>query len=79
MSIFLLPLNVGPAYAANSNHNDAFARDDIDNADFRRACEEDGIRPAEFDSFGASMRTLRQFCKAKDLAALMRDYMLAEG
>ena len=47
--------------------------------DFRRAYEEDGMKPEEFDSFGASARTLRQFCKAtEDLAALMRDYMLPD-
>jgi len=47
--------------------------------DFRRAYEEDGMKPEEFDSFGASVRTLRQFCKAtEDLAALMREYMLPD-
>jgi transaldolase len=47
--------------------------------DFRRAYEEDGMTPQEFDSFGASARTLRQFCKAtEDLAALMRDSMLPD-
>ncbi len=48
-------------------------------SDFRRAYEEDGMRPEEFDAFGASVRTLRQFCKAaEDLAALMRDHMLPD-
>ncbi len=47
--------------------------------DFRRAYEEDGMKPQEFDSYGASARTLRQFCKAtEDLAALMRDSMLPD-
>ncbi len=47
--------------------------------DFRRAYQEDGMRPEEFDSFGASVRTLRQFCKAaEDLAAFARDYMLPD-
>ena len=37
------------------------------------------LKPEEFDFFGASARTLRQFCKAtEDLAALMRDYMLPD-
>ena len=32
---------------------------------------------AEFDDFGATRRTLRQFCKATDdLVALVRDIMI---
>lgn len=47
--------------------------------DFRRAYEENGLQPEEFDTFGASVRTLRQFCKApEDLAALMRDHMIPD-
>ncbi|HTP59384.1 MAG TPA: transaldolase family protein [Spirochaetia bacterium] len=47
--------------------------------DFRKAYDENGLPPEEFDSFGASVRTLRQFCKAtEDLAALMRDSMLPD-
>ena len=43
-------------------------------ADFRRAYDEKGMSPAEFDGYGATVRTLRQFCKAsEDLAALIRD------
>jgi len=42
--------------------------------DFRRAYDEKGMTPAEFDGFGATLRTLRQFLKAvDDLAALLRD------
>jgi transaldolase len=45
--------------------------------DFRRAYAEDGMTPEEFDSFGPTVRTLRQFIKAMaDLAALIRDIML---
>jgi transaldolase len=45
--------------------------------DFRRAYDEDGMTPEEFDSFGPTVRTLRQFVKATaDLAALVRDIML---
>ena len=45
--------------------------------DFRRAYEEKGMRPEEFDQFGATRRTLRQFCKATDdLVALVRDFMI---
>ncbi len=47
--------------------------------DFRRAFEENGMSPAEFDDFGATRRTLRQFCKAvDDLSALIRDQMMPE-
>lgn len=47
--------------------------------DFRRAYEEDGMAPREFETYGASVRTLRQFCKAtEDLASLMRDFMLPD-
>jgi len=48
-------------------------------ADFRRAYTEDGLSIDEFDSFGATVRTLRQFIAAcHDLSALMRDYMLPD-
>ncbi|HVA90996.1 MAG TPA: transaldolase family protein [Chloroflexota bacterium] len=46
-------------------------------ADFRSAYAEDGLSPAEFDTFGATRRTLRQFLAAcTDLDALIRDFML---
>jgi transaldolase len=46
-------------------------------ADFRRAYEENGIPVPEFDSYGATVRTLRQFCAAcSELNALIRDFML---
>ena len=45
--------------------------------DFTRAYEEDGLRPAEFESFGASQKTLRQFLAALDrLVLYVRDVML---
>jgi transaldolase len=45
--------------------------------DFRRAYMEDGLSPTEFDTFGSTVRTLRQFIGAcTDLAILMRDIML---
>jgi transaldolase len=45
--------------------------------DFRRAYSEDGIAPSDFDTFGATVRTLRQFIAAcSDLNALIRDFML---
>jgi transaldolase len=47
--------------------------------DFRRAFDEKGMTPAEFDGYGATSRTLRQFCKAvDDLAALIRDQMILD-
>jgi transaldolase len=47
--------------------------------DFRRAFDEKGMTPADFDDYGATRRTLRQFCKAvDDLAALIRDQMILD-
>ncbi|TAN32361.1 transaldolase [bacterium] len=47
--------------------------------DFRRAYSEDGLTTQEFDSFGPTIRTLRQFMGAcSDLEALVRDVMLPE-
>ncbi len=46
--------------------------------DFRRAYDERGMMVPEFDEFGATRRTLRQFCKATDdLAAQIRDVMIS--
>ncbi len=45
--------------------------------DFRHAYDEDGLRPEEFLSFGATRRTLRQFLAATDeLGRLVRDVLL---
>jgi transaldolase len=45
--------------------------------DFRRAYHENGMRPEEFDRFGATVKTLRQFCQATtDLVQVIRDMML---
>jgi transaldolase len=45
--------------------------------DFRRAYAEDGMRPEEFDTFGATVRTLRQFIAGgQQLAVLIREFML---
>jgi transaldolase len=46
-------------------------------ADFRRAYSEDGLAAAEFDKFGPTRRTLRQFIAAcGDLAGMVRDVMI---
>lgn len=46
-------------------------------ADFRRAYAEGGLSVEEFDSFGPSRRTLRQFIAAcNDLDSLVRDFMI---
>jgi transaldolase len=43
-------------------------------AEFRKAFDEDGLAIAEFDQYGATRRTLRQFLAANnDLEALVRD------
>jgi transaldolase len=45
--------------------------------DFRRAYSEDGLSIDEFDDFGPTRRTLRQFIGAcSELAALVRDVMI---
>lgn len=47
--------------------------------DFRRAYDEDGMSIDEFDTFGATARTLRQFIQASvDLASLIRDFMIPD-
>ncbi len=45
--------------------------------DFRRAYEPDGMKPEEFDSYGATARTLRQFIGGYDeLCRIIRDLMV---
>jgi transaldolase len=45
--------------------------------DFRRAYEPDGLTADEFDGFGATLRTLRQFIASyQEVVALVRDLML---
>ena len=47
--------------------------------DFRRAYEEQGLSAADFDGFGPTVRTLRQFIAGyHDLVATVRDFMLVE-
>jgi transaldolase len=47
--------------------------------DFRRAYTEHGLSVDEFDSFGATRNTLRQFCAAcGDLNAFVRDVMIPD-
>lgn len=45
--------------------------------DFRRAYDLDGMSMKEFDSYGATVRTLRGFISSwHDLVAVIRDFML---
>ena len=45
--------------------------------DFRRAYDEDGMRIEEFDTFGATARTLRVFCEHyHELQGIVRDVMI---
>jgi len=45
--------------------------------EFRKAYEEDGLKPEEFDGYGATVRTIRGFSQGcHDLAVLIRDFML---
>lgn len=47
--------------------------------DFRRAYDPDGMTPAEFEGFGATRKTLRQFLAAcADLEAIVRDVLLPD-
>jgi transaldolase len=47
--------------------------------DFQRASREDGLALDEFDSFGPTRRTLRQFVTAcHDLDAIVRDFMIPD-
>src|SRR3954468_10341012 len=47
--------------------------------EFRRAYEPDGLAPSEFDDFGPTRRTLRQFSAAcHDLERLVRDVVVAD-
>ncbi len=48
-------------------------------ADFRRAYSEDGIAVEDFDGFGSTRRTLRQFVAAcSDLDAVIRDVLIPD-
>jgi transaldolase len=45
--------------------------------EFRRAYEPDGLSVGEFDEFGATVRTLRQFTASyQELVATVRDVIL---
>ncbi len=58
---------------------DSMVIDELENkfTDFRRAYQEDGMRLEEFDDFGPTRRTLRQFSKAvDDIVTLVRDIMI---
>jgi transaldolase len=45
--------------------------------DFRRAYDEKGMVPSEFDKYGATVATLRQFCQATTkVIAKIQDIML---
>jgi len=47
--------------------------------DFGRAYNEDGLSIEEFDTYGPTARTLRQFIQASlDLASLIRDFMIPD-
>ena len=47
--------------------------------DFRKAYDEDGLSLAEFDTYGATVRTLRGFITSyHDLQAFIRDFMLPD-
>jgi len=46
-------------------------------SDFKRAYSENGLSPQEFNSFGPTMRTLRQFTEGcHEMASYVRDLVL---
>ena len=46
-------------------------------ADFRKAYDEDGMTAAEFDTYGATVRTMRSFIEAyREILSIVRDFML---
>jgi transaldolase len=46
-------------------------------ADFRRAYNENGMTAAEFDQYGATRRTLQQFCQATtNVIHMIREIMI---
>lgn len=48
-------------------------------ADFNKAYDENGLAEAEFDHYGSTRRTLRQFLKSyDDLVSMMRDVLLPD-
>jgi transaldolase len=48
-------------------------------SEFRRAYDADGMSEAEFDGYGATVRTLRAFIASyRDLTGLIRDFMLPD-
>ena len=48
-------------------------------AEFRKAYDPDGLTPAEFDGYGATRRTLRQFLAANnELESLVRDVLVPD-
>jgi transaldolase len=48
--------------------------------DFRRSYDVDGMMPSEFDAFGPTVRTLRQFCQAThELCCIVREQLLNEA
>jgi transaldolase len=48
-------------------------------ADFRRAYDEDGMTARDFDSYGATVRTLRAFIGSYyELLGFVRDFMLPD-
>jgi transaldolase len=48
-------------------------------ADYRRASSENGLTVAEFDSFGPTRRTLRQFISAcHELDGIVRDVLIPD-
>lgn len=72
--------SIEPAHRLDDPVDPRILEDLYDNfAEFRRAYDEDGLSISEFTSFGATVRTLRQFLQATaDLESFVRDVVLPD-
>lgn len=58
-------------------NSDVLGELEVKYPDFRRAYYENGLKPEEFDGFGATVKTLRQFCQATtEMIQVIREIML---
>lgn len=71
---------IEPAHRLDDPVAPRIVEDLYDNfAEFRKAYDEDGLTPAEFTGYGATLRTMRQFLAANtELEALVRNVTLPD-
>lgn len=70
--------NIEPSHRLDDPVDHRVVEDLYDNfAEFRKAYDEDGLTQQEFSTYGATVRTLRQFLQANnELEAFVRDILL---